>query len=99
MMVWIMSVLSALTGWFLPLRWGVLGFLGAALALFGVHFATLSAMGFEGEPLSESLLLFGGSWGAYLGFNVLVAYRAFALPLLVLAAVVIWRMGRVNHDL
>ncbi|MCE8005575.1 hypothetical protein [Aestuariivita sp.] len=96
-MTFVMAGLAAIVAWILPLRWGVLGFLGAALGLFVVHFAALSAMGFEGEPLSESLLLFGGSWVAYFGFNAQVAYRAFALSALVLGAVVVWRMGRVSR--
>jgi hypothetical protein len=96
MIVGVITGLAAVAGWLMPRHWGVPGFLGAALCLFVLHFAGLAAMGFEGQPLSESLLLFGGSWGAYLGFNAQVAYRAFALPLLVLAAVAIWRMGRVR---
>lgn len=90
----IVITLAAVVGWLLPLRWGVAGFLGAVLLCYAVHFGLLTSMGFEGLPLADSLLLFEGSMTAYLGFNAQVAYRAFALPLLVLSALVIWRMGR-----
>ena len=88
------TVLALILGLTVPLRWGLAGFLGAVLVLFAAHFAALTAMGFEGLPLSESLLLFEGSMTAYLSFNAQVAYRAFAVPLLVLACLVIWRTRR-----
>lgn len=91
MLVGIITGLAVLGGVLLPLRWGVSGFLGAALALFAGFFAALALKGFEGLPLEETLLLFEGSTTAYLGFNLLVAYRAFALPALVLAFVFIYR--------
>ena len=90
----IIVALAAILGWVTPLRWGVAGFLGAAALCYGVHFGMLTAMGFEGLPLQESLLLFEGSLSAYLGFNAQVAYRAFAGPLVLLAALMIWRAGR-----
>ena len=78
----------------LPKRWGIWGFLGAAALLFLTQVAIHTAMGFEGTPLSESLLLFNDSWGAYIGFNLQITYRAFALPLLALAAPLIYRFAK-----
>ncbi|WP_050927924.1 hypothetical protein [Aestuariivita boseongensis] len=94
MLVAVITGLAVLAGLFLPLRWGVFGFLGAATLLYLGFFALLAARGFEGLPLSESLLLFEGSTVAYLAFNLQVAYRAFALPVLVLAAVFVLRQQR-----
>lgn len=94
MFVAIITAIAVLAGLFLPLRWGVFGFLGAVLALYLGFFVLLAVRGFEGLPLEESLLLFEGSTGAYLSFNLQVAYRAFALPLLVLAAIFVARQHR-----
>lgn len=85
---------AGVLGLSMPLRWGLFGFLGGVCAAYFAMFAALSLRGFEGLPLSESLLLFEGSTVAYLSFNALVAYRAFALPLLLLAVVFIFRQGR-----
>ena len=81
-------------GLLLPLRWGVAGFLGATLLLFTAQIGIHTAQGFEGTPLSETLLLFNNSWSAYIGFNVQITYRAFALPLLALATPLIYRYSR-----
>jgi len=81
-------------GTLIPLRWGLSGFLGAAALLFLTQAGLHSAAGFEGTSIEESLLLFNGSWTSYIGFNLQITYRAFALPVLVLAAILIWRMGR-----
>ncbi len=94
MLVGIMTGLAAIAGVFAPLRWGVIGFLAAAALVYAAFFVTLCLRGFEGLPLEESLLLFEGSTSAYLGFNAQVAYRAFAFPLLVLAAIFIFRQHR-----
>ena len=94
MFVAIITAVAILAGLFLPLRWGVFGFLGAALILYLGFFAMLALRGFEGLPLAESLLLFEGSTVAYLSFNLQVAYRAFALPLLALAVVFVVRQQR-----
>ena len=94
MFVAIVSGLAVLAGVFIPTRWGLIGFLGAAATLYLTFFAMLALRGFEGLPLAESLLLFEGSMVAYLGFNLQVAYRAFALPLLVLSAIFILRQQR-----
>ena len=94
MFVAIVSGLAVLAGVFIPTRWGLIGFLGAAAILYLTFFAMLALRGFEGLPLAESLLLFEGSMVAYLGFNLQVAYRAFALPLLILSAIFILRQQR-----
>lgn len=90
----IISGLAVLVALILPLRWGVFGFFGATAVLYAALFGFLSLRGFEGLPLEESLLLFEGSMTAYLGFNAQVAYRAFAIPALILAAIFIYRQQR-----
>lgn len=81
-------------GLLMPLRWGLWGFLGATAVLFAAQAGANAAMGFAGSSLEESLLLFNGSYVAYLGFNLQITYRAFALPELLLAAAFIARMSR-----
>ena len=81
-------------GLILPVRWGGWGFVGAAALLFFAQAGINTAMGFEGIPLSDSLLLFNDSYLSYVGFNLQITYRAFALPLLALAVPVLYRMGR-----
>ncbi|GFE49918.1 hypothetical protein So717_16710 [Roseobacter cerasinus] len=81
-------------GVLMPLRWGLPGFLNAAVTLFLAQFVLHSALGFEGSSIEESLLLFNGSWSAYLGFNAQITYRAFALPLLLLSAPLVWRLSK-----
>lgn len=90
----IVTAAALAAGLLLPLRWGVWGYLGAALILFAAQVGIHTAMGFEGTPISESLLLFNNSWGAYIGFNVQITYRAFALPLLALATPLLYRHSR-----
>ncbi|WP_299367154.1 hypothetical protein [uncultured Tateyamaria sp.] len=81
-------------GAILPLRWGVWGFVGAAAVLFLAQALVNTATGFEGIPISESLLLFNDSYLSYVGFNLQITYRAFALPLLALAIPFIFRLAR-----
>lgn len=90
----VISVAALVLGLLIPLRWGVFGFLGTAATLFIAQVVINAAGGYAGSPLSESLLLFGGSWVSYIGFNAQITYRAFAVPLLALGAVIIWRQGR-----
>ncbi len=90
----IITGLAVLAGLFIPSRWGFIGYLASVAVLFFSFFAMLALRGFEGLPLAESLLLFEGSTLAYLGFNLQVAYRAFALPLLVVSAILVWRLLR-----
>ena len=90
----IVTLAALVLGALMPLRWGVLGFIGAAVILFVSQVVINAAGGYAGSPLSESLLLFGGSWVSYIGFNAQITYRAFAVPMLVLGAVIIWRQRR-----
>ncbi len=86
--------LALVLGIILPLRWGVFGFLGAVAVLFLVQFGVNAGSGFEGASWDETLILFEGSVVSYLGFNLQITARAFALPLLVLAVVVVGRFSR-----
>ncbi|WP_299651547.1 hypothetical protein [uncultured Tateyamaria sp.] len=94
MLLILITVAAVILGSLLPLRRALLGFLAAVALLFLVQAAIHTAMGFEGTSLSETMLLFNNSWGAYLGYNVQITFRAFALPLLALATPLIFRMGR-----
>ncbi|KIC51768.1 hypothetical protein [Tateyamaria sp. ANG-S1] len=88
------TIAALILGTFLPLRWGVFGFLAAAALLFLTQAAIHTLMGFEGTPLSETMLLFNNSWPAYIGYNLQITVRSFALPLLALSTPLIFRMGR-----
>lgn len=88
------SALALLAGVFLPQHWGISGFLGTAALLFTLQTAINFASGFAGSSIEESLLLFNGSWLSYLGFNLQITYRAFALPLLALVVPFIFRLSR-----
>ncbi|MEL7261092.1 MAG: hypothetical protein AAGK69_06925 [Pseudomonadota bacterium] len=90
----IITAAALAAGLLMPKRWGIWGFLGAAALLFLAQVAIHTAMGFEGTPISETLLLFNDSWGAYIGFNLQITYRAFALPLLALAAPLVYRFAK-----
>ncbi len=97
MLVYAISGFALVLGLILPLRWGVIGFLGAVALLFLTQFGVNASSGFEGTSWGESLILFEGSVVSYLGFNLQITGRAFALPLLVLAVVVVGRFsGRIN---
>ncbi|WP_147110165.1 hypothetical protein [Tateyamaria sp. syn59] len=94
MLLIIITLTALILGTLLPLRWGVFGFLAATAFLFLTQAAIHTAMGFEGTPLSETMLLFNNSWPAYIGYNLQITFRSFALPLLVLATPLIFRLGR-----
>ncbi|WP_037313037.1 hypothetical protein [Ruegeria halocynthiae] len=94
MLVYAISVLAFVLGLILPLRWGVFGFIGAVAVLFLTQFGVNTGNGFEGTTWEESLILFEGSVVSYIGFNLQISARAFALPLLVLAVVVVGRFNR-----
>ncbi len=79
-------------GALLPVRRPLWGFLAAAAILFCAQATIRTAAGFSGSTIEESLLLFNGSWASYIGFNLQLTLRAFALPLLVLSSVTIWRL-------
>ncbi|MEP3785234.1 hypothetical protein [Ascidiaceihabitans sp.] len=88
------TLLAVVLGCILPLRSGVIGYLGGAILLFVAQAGVNTAMGFEGVPISESLLLFNESYLAYVGFNLQITYRAFAVPLLALSVPLIFRMSK-----
>ncbi|GAA6158950.1 MULTISPECIES: hypothetical protein [unclassified Ruegeria] len=88
------SGLALVLGLILPLRWGVFGFLGAVAVLYLTQFGVNAGSGFEGASWDETLILFEGSVVSYIGFNLQITARAFALPLLVLAVVVVGRLNR-----
>lgn len=88
--------LALVLGLILPLRWGVFGFLTAVVVLFLTQFGVNAGSGFEGTSWEESLILFEGSVVSYIGFNLQITARAFALPLLVLAVVVVGRFKKVG---
>ncbi|WP_299207842.1 hypothetical protein [uncultured Tateyamaria sp.] len=90
----VITIAAFILGALLPLRWGVVGFVTAAAFLFLTQAAIHTAMGFEGTPLSETMLLFNNSWPAYIGYNLQITFRSFALPLLALATPLIFRLGR-----
>jgi len=96
MLVYAIAGFALVLGLILPLRWGVIGFLGAVAALFLTQFGVNASSGFEGTSWEESLILFEGSVVSYLGFNLQITGRAFALPLLVLSVVVVARFKRVG---
>lgn len=85
-------VAALLLGMLTPKHWSVWGFLGAAVLLFVGRAVWSTAMGFTGSSIEDSLLLFNGSYMSYVGFNLQITYRAFALPELVLAAVFVARL-------
>ena len=86
--------LALVLGLIQPLRWGLLGFLGAVVVLFLTQFGVNTGSGFEGTTWEESLILFEGSLASYIGFNLQITARAFALPLFALAAVFVGRLSR-----
>lgn len=85
-------------GMLMPLRWGVLGFLGTAVLLFIAQAIVHLTSGFEGTSIEESLLLFNNSWAAYIGFNLQITYRSFTVPVLVLAAAIVFRMAKAARN-
>ena len=94
MLIAAMAVLAFGLGALMPLRWGIVGFVGAAILVFLVQAGVNTASGFAGSSLEESLLLFNGSYASYVGFNLQITYRAFALPLLALAVPLVFRFSR-----
>lgn len=94
MMLFVITAAALVAGAVMPLRWRVWGFLGAAAALFVAQAGASTAGGYGGLPFEDSMLLFNGSWASYVGYNLQITYRSFALPLLVLGAVFVFRLGR-----
>ncbi len=96
MLVYAISGFALVLGLIVPLRWGVIGFLGTVAVLFLTQFGVNASSGFDGTTWEESLILFEGSVVSFLGFNLQITGRAFALPLLVLAVVVVARFKRLG---
>ena len=93
-MTYVVAALALGAALVLPLKWGLWGFFAAASAIFALQVGVNFVAGFAGASLEESLLLFNGSWASYFGYNLQITYRAFALPLLALAAPLIFRLSR-----
>ncbi|MDX8352495.1 hypothetical protein [Cognatiyoonia sp. IB215182] len=89
-----MTIAALILGALLPLRFGAVGFVAATAFLFLAQLAVNTAGGFARASIEESLLLFNGSYIAYVGFNMQITYRAFAVPVFALALVVIIRLFR-----
>ncbi|MEM6373065.1 MAG: hypothetical protein AAF727_09850 [Pseudomonadota bacterium] len=93
-LIFAITALAILAGAIMPVAWGTFGFVTAAAFLFALQAGINTALGFDGTSIEESLLLFNNDWTSYIGFNLQITYRAFALPLLALAAPLIWRYAR-----
>ena len=91
----IITVTAFALGIILPTRWGVFGFIAAAIGLFAAQAGIDISSGYGGLAIQDSLALFGDSWASYIGFNLKVAYRAFALVLLALTVPFIFRLSTV----
>jgi len=89
------AVAAFALGVFLPTRWGVFGFIAAAIGLFSAQAGIGIRSGYGGMPMQDSLGLFGDSWASYIGFNLKLTYRAFALVLLALAVPFVFRLSKV----
>ena len=88
------TLAAGLLGGLMPLRWGTPGFVVGAICLFLGQAALNTITGFEGTTIEESLLLFGGSYVSYIGFNLQITYRAFAIPMIALTLPLIYRLTR-----
>ncbi|CUH78006.1 hypothetical protein TRM7557_01680 [Tritonibacter multivorans] len=88
------TLAAAVLGSLMPLRWGTPGFVVSAICLFLAQAALNTATGFEGTSIEESLLLFGGSYVSYIGFNLQITYRAFAIPMIALSLPLVYRLTR-----
>ena len=97
MTIIIIAVVAFILGVILPTRWGVVGFIAAAIGLFAVQAGIDISSGYGGLAIQDSLALFGESWASYIGFNLKVAYRAFAAVLLALAVPFIFRLSKATR--
>jgi len=91
----IIALAAFLLGIVLPTRWGVFGFIAAAIGLFAAQVGINMGAGYGGSSIEDSLALFGESWTSYIGFNLQITYRAFAPVLMALAVPFIFRLSRV----
>lgn len=78
----------------MPIRWGVIGFVGFSLLFFILLAAVKMNDAFGFSSIENTLVLFNGSWESYIGFNVKLAYRAFASVLLAFSVPLIFRLSR-----
>ena len=86
----ITSLVALGIGFVLPPR-RVLWFVLGSIALFAVQFGLTAYLGFNGLPREDALLLFEGQMSIYLGFAAKTAFRTFAAPVFIFAALLIWR--------
>lgn len=94
-MLTITIVLAAcVLGIVMPIRWGVMGFVGFSLLFFILLAAAKMSDTFGFSSTEDTLVLFNGSWVSYLGFTVKLAYRAFASVLLAFCVPLIFRLSR-----
>lgn len=97
MLVIIVALVAFVLGIVMPLRWGVFGYFGFSLLFFVVMAAVKTSIGFGGPSINDSLALFNNSWASYIGFNIRVTYRAFALVILALSVPFIFRLSRATR--
>ncbi len=94
----IITFAALAVGMIVPTRWGLWGFIAAAALIFTAQVAINTSQGFAEASISDSIqLYFNGDFFAYLGYNAKITYRAFAGPLLVLAGLMIYRLGRLSQ--
>ena len=93
------TLLALVLGLLLPKHWGVTGFVGATVFIFLFQVALNAGSGFAGSSIEDSLVFFNGSYASYIGFNLQITYRAFALPLIVLAIPIVFRLSRSSQPI
>lgn len=94
-MLTIAIVLAAcVLGIVMPIRWGVMGFVGFSLLFFILLGVVKMSDTFGFSSTEDNLILFNGSWVSYIGFNLQIAYRAFASVLLAFSIPFIFRLSR-----
>ena len=95
----IISLVAFVLGIILPTRWGVFGFIAAAIGLFVAQVGINTSTGYGGSSIEDSLALFDDSLTSYIGFNLQITYRAFAPVLFALAVPFVFRLSRVAGPL
>lgn len=94
MLTIIVVLIAFVLGVVMPIRWGVMGYIGFSLLLFTVLAILKMSDVFGGSSFENTLALFNDSWVSYIGFNVKLAYRAFASVLLAFSVPLIFRLSR-----